>query len=206
MVFDPSVVRGLAYYTGPVFEAELTFQVTDDKGRVRNFGSVAGGGRYDGLIKRFTGSEVPATGCASGVDRLLAALHATDRVSAEWTGPVVVTTLSRRSGPQYQAIVAELRAAGIRAEMYLGKPGGMGRQMKYADRRDAPLVIIAGSEEFERGVLQVKDLRLGRELSAGIADRETWRTERPAQFEVARTDLVARVKNSDPVRCQRPPL
>ncbi|HBB85918.1 MAG TPA: histidine--tRNA ligase, partial [Sulfitobacter sp.] len=132
---DPSVVRGLGYYTGPVFEAELTFEIKDEKGRARNFGSVAGGGRYDDLVKRFTGQEVPATGVSIGVDRLLAALAAKGRLEAEATGPVVVTVMDRDRMADYQAMVAELRQAGIRAEVYLGNPKNFGNQMKYADKR-----------------------------------------------------------------------
>ncbi|MCX8227435.1 MAG: histidine--tRNA ligase, partial [Sulfitobacter sp.] len=123
---DPSVVRGLGYYTGPVFEAELTFEIKDDKGRVRNFGSVAGGGRYDDLVKRFTGQEVPATGVSIGVDRLLAALHAKGRLTSDTVGPVVVTVMDKARMADYQAMVAELRQAGIRAEVYLGNPKNFG--------------------------------------------------------------------------------
>jgi len=146
---DPSVVRGLGYYTGPVYEAELTFEITDDKGRPRQFGSVAGGGRYDDLVKRFTGQEVPAT-------------------------------------------VGELRAAGIRAEVYLGNPKNFGNQLKYADKRNAPVAVIAGSDEFEAGVVQIKDLVLGAKI-AETATHEEWK-EQPAQFEIKRGDLVAEVR------------
>ncbi|MEM6305580.1 MAG: histidine--tRNA ligase, partial [Pseudomonadota bacterium] len=158
---DPSVVRGLGYYTGPVYEAELTFEIQDEKGRSRNFGSVAGGGRYDDLVKRFTGQEVPATGVSIGVDRLLAALSAKGRLSAEAQGPVVVTVMDRDRMADYQAMVAELRGAGIRAEVYLGNPKNFGNQLKYADRRGAPVAIIEGAEEHGRGVVQIKDLILG---------------------------------------------
>ena len=102
---DPAVVRGLGYYTGPVFEAELTFEVLDDKGRPRNFGSVAGGGRYDDLVKRFTGQEVPATGVSIGVDRLLAALRAKGRGAVDTAGPVVVTVMDRDRMADYMAMV-----------------------------------------------------------------------------------------------------
>lgn len=155
-VIDPSVVRGLGYYTGPVFEAELTFEILDDKGRKRQFGSVAGGGRYDGLVERFTGQKVPATGVSIGVDRLLAALRAKGIAGAEARGPVVVTVMDRDRMSDYQAIAADLRAAGIRAEVYLGNPKNFGNQLKYADKRGAPVAIIQGADEAERGVLQVK--------------------------------------------------
>jgi histidyl-tRNA synthetase len=192
LMVDPAVVRGLGYYTGPVFEAELTFEILDDKGRPRQFGSVAGGGRYDDLVKRFTGETVPATGVSIGVDRLLAALRAKGRASAAAPGPVVVTVMDRDRMADYQAMAGELRAAGIRAEVYLGNPKSFGNQMKYADKRGSPLAIIAGSEEFSRGVVQVKDLVLGAKIAAS-ASLEEWK-DRPAQMEIPRADLVARVK------------
>ena len=189
---DPSVVRGLGYYTGPVFEAELTFEILDEKGRKRQFGSVAGGGRYDDLVKRFTGQSVPATGVSIGVDRLLAALREKGRMGAQAQGPVVVTVMDRDRMADYQTIVAELRAAGIRAEVYLGNPKNFGNQLKYADRRNAPIAVIEGGEEKERGVIQVKDLILGAEM-AKEASLEEWKA-RPSQFEIPRSDLVAKIR------------
>jgi len=189
---DPAVVRGLGYYTGPVFEAELTFEILDEKGRPRQFGSVAGGGRYDDLVKRFTGQEVPATGVSIGVDRLLAALQAKGRVAAEALGPVVVTVMDRDRMGDYQAMVAELRNAGIRAEVYLGNPKNFGNQLKYADRRNSPVAIIEGQEEKNNGVVQVKDLFLGARI-AETASVEEWKSQ-PAQTEVARDQLVAEVR------------
>ncbi|MDE3239724.1 MAG: histidine--tRNA ligase [Paracoccaceae bacterium] len=190
---DPGVVRGLGYYTGPVFEAELTFEILDDKGRKRSFGSVAGGGRYDDLVKRFTGQSVPATGVSIGVDRLLAALRAKGRIGQEAApGPVIVTVMDRDRMADYMAIVAELRAAGIRAEMYLGNPKNFGNQLKYADKRQSPVAIIQGTDEAARGVVQVKDLILGAKIAAA-ASVEEWKSQ-PAQTEVARADLVAAVR------------
>ncbi|MBO9429574.1 histidine--tRNA ligase [Sulfitobacter sp. R18_1] len=190
---DPSVVRGLGYYTGPVFEAELTFEIKDEKGRARNFGSVAGGGRYDDLVKRFTGQEVPATGVSIGVDRLLAALAAKGRLEAEATGPVVVTVMDRDRMADYQAMVAELRQAGIRAEVYLGNPKNFGNQMKYADKRQSPVVVIEGGDEKDRGVVQIKDMVLGAQL-AQEASHDEWK-ERPNQYEVPRGDLIKAVRD-----------
>jgi histidyl-tRNA synthetase len=189
---DPSVVRGLGYYTGPVYEAELTFEIFDEKGRKRQFGSVAGGGRYDDLVKRFTGQEVPATGISIGVDRLLAALHAKGRMSAKTAGPVVVTVMDRDRMADYQTMVAELRNAGIRAEVYLGNPKNFGNQLKYADRRGSPVAIIEGGDEKASGVVQIKDLILGSKI-AESATHEEWK-ERPSQFEVPRDQLVAKVR------------
>lgn len=192
IVIDPSVVRGLGYYTGPVFEAELTFEIQDEKGRTRNFGSVAGGGRYDDLVKRFTGQEVPATGVSIGVDRLLAALDAKGRLDKTADGPVVVTVMDKNRMADYQAMVAELRQAGIRAEVYLGNPKNFGNQLKYADKRNSPVAVIEGGDEHEKGVIQIKDLILGAKI-AESATHEEWK-DRPSQYEVPRADLVSKVR------------
>ncbi|MBY5987831.1 histidine--tRNA ligase [Roseovarius atlanticus] len=192
IVIDPSVVRGLGYYTGPVYEAELTFEIFDEKGRKRQFGSVAGGGRYDDLVKRFTGQAVPATGVSIGVDRLLAALREKGRIGGAVEGPVVVTVMDRDRMADYQTMVAELRSAGIRAEVYLGNPKNFGNQMKYADRRGSPVAVIAGSDEFDAGKVQIKDLVLGAQIAEN-ATLEEWK-ERPSQFEVPRDHLVAKVR------------
>ncbi len=192
IIIDPSVVRGLGYYTGPVFEAELTFEILDEKGRPRHFGSVAGGGRYDDLVKRFTGQAVPATGVSIGVDRLLAALAAKGRLEDAAQGPVVVTVMDRNRMADYMGMVNDLRAAGIRAEMYLGNPKNFGNQLKYADKRQSPVAIIQGEDEAARGVVQVKDLILGAKL-AQEASLEEWKSQ-PAQVEVSRADLVATVR------------
>jgi len=192
IIIDPSVVRGLGYYTGPVFEAELTFEITDETGRPRQFGSVAGGGRYDDLVKRFTGQAVPAVGISIGVDRLLAALEAKGRFRGETHGPVVVTVMDRDRMADYQAMAATLRAAGIRAEVYLGNPKNFGNQLKYADRRGAPVAVIQGEDERARGVVQVKDLVLGAKI-AETASLEEWKGQ-PAQVECATADLVATVR------------
>lgn len=192
ITIDPSVVRGLGYYTGPVYEAELTFEVTDDKGRPRQFGSVAGGGRYDDLVMRFTGQRVPATGVSIGVDRLLAALRATGRSGATAQGPIVVTMMDRDRIGDYLDMVAELRNAGLRAELALGA-ANMGKQLKYADQRAAPVAVIQGSAEAETGMVQLKDLVLGAKLAANIDDRAEWAAQ-PAQREVPRAELVAEIR------------
>ncbi|KPQ08335.1 MAG: histidyl-tRNA synthetase HisS [Rhodobacteraceae bacterium HLUCCA12] len=192
IIIDPSVVRGLGYYTGPVYEAELTFEILDDKGRKRQFGSVAGGGRYDDLVKRFTGQAVPATGVSIGVDRLLAALAARGQAQEAAQGPVVVTVMDRTRMADYQAMASDLRRAGIRAEVYLGNPKNFGNQLKYADKRGAPVAIIQGEDEAARGVVQIKDLVLGAKIAEN-ATLEEWKA-RPAQQEVAREDLVGAVQ------------
>ncbi len=192
IVIDPSVVRGLGYYTGPVYEAELTFDVQNEKGQTVQFGSVAGGGRYDDLVKRFTGQEVPATGVSIGVDRLLAALHATGKLKGQDAGPVIVTVMDRDRMADYQAMASTLRNAGIRAEVYLGNPKNFGNQLKYADKRQSPVAIIQGSDEAARGVVQIKDLILGAKL-AEDATLEEWKSQ-PAQTEVSVENLVAEVQ------------
>ena len=192
IVIDPSVVRGLGYYTGPVYEAELTFEILDDKGRKRQFGSVAGGGRYDDLVERFTGQKVPATGVSIGVDRLLAALRAKGRVAGSTPGPVVVTVMDRDRMADYMGMAADLRAAGIRAEVYLGNPKNFGNQLKYADKRGSPVAVIQGGIEAEKGTVILKDLILGARI-AESATLEQWK-DRPAQVEIPRADLVAAVR------------
>ncbi|MCJ8142723.1 histidine--tRNA ligase [Ancylobacter sp. A5.8] len=192
---DPSVVRGLEYYTGPVFEAELTFEVKDEKGRPVRFGSVGGGGRYDGLVGRFRGEAVPATGFSIGVSRLAAALSALGKLKAATEyGPVVVVVMDRDQTGHYMGLVKTLREAGIRAEMYLGNPKNLGNQFKYADRRNSPCVVIQGSDERAAGTVQIKDLIEGAKAAAAITDNAEWRESRPAQFECSEAELVEKVK------------
>ena len=192
--FDPSVVRGLEYYTGAVFEAELLMQTTDDRGQKVNFGSIGGGGRYDDLVARFTGQPVPATGFSFGVSRLAAALRAAgveeDRGPR---GPVVVIAFDEDGMDDYFRAVSELRAVGIAAEVYLGA-SGMRAQMKYADRRLAPAAVILGGDERANGQVTIKDLDLGRALSSGVDGNEAWRAERPGQVTVARDQLTPVVR------------
>ncbi|MBL8782368.1 MAG: histidine--tRNA ligase [Alphaproteobacteria bacterium] len=190
--FDPSVVRGLAYYTGPVIEAELTFQVRNEDGQLVRFGSVAGGGRYDDLVTRFKGVQVPATGISIGVSRLLAAL-ASRGGQATAAGPVVVLVMDKDATSSYMAMAKELRQAGLRAEVYAGT-SGMKAQLKYADKRQSPVAVIEGSDERAKGVVTLKDLELGAERAKDIKDRDAWAKGGDAQVTVARADLVAEVK------------
>jgi histidyl-tRNA synthetase len=192
---DPSVVRGLEYYTGPVYEVELTLETKDEKGRPVRFGSVGGGGRYDGLVSRFRGEPVPATGFSIGVSRLQAALTMLGKLDTKpEAGPVVVTVFGGEiSG--YQKMVSTLRSAGIRAELYLGNPKhSLGQQMKYADRRNSPCAVIQGSDEKANGKIQIKDLILGAGLTE-IRDREEYlKKQTEAQYVVDEADLVAEVR------------
>ena len=189
---DTSVVRGLEYYTGPVFEAELTFEVKDDDGRPVRFGSVGGGGRYDDLVSRFTGQKVPATGFSIGVSRLQAALAHIGAKPAPALGPVVVLVMDKAEIASYQKMTQTLRAAGIRAEMYLGS-SGMKAQMKYADKRNSPCVIIQGSDERAKGEVTIKDLIEGAKAAAAIKDNKEWKEARTAQMAVSETNMVEEV-------------
>jgi histidyl-tRNA synthetase len=192
---DPSVVRGLEYYTGPVYEVELLIETKDEHNRPVRFGSVGGGGRYDGLVSRFRGEPVPATGFSIGVSRLQAALALIGKLDTKAeTGPVVVTIFDMDRVADYQRMVATLRNAGIRAELYLGNPKNMGAQFKYADRRNSPCVIIQGGDEKAKGEVQIKDLIEGAKAAAAIASHQEWRETRPAQFAVKEDKLIDGVR------------
>jgi histidyl-tRNA synthetase len=194
VLFDSSVVRGLEYYTGPVFEVELTFPVEGDDGKPVRFGSVAGGGRYDGLVGRFRNENIPATGISIGVSRLMAALQHLKKVDTQpEPGPVVVTVFDQDRIADYQKMVAALRAANIRAELYLGS-AKFGAQMKYADKRGSPCAIIQGSDEKDRREVMIKDLIFGATISQ-IKDRDEYKAaQAKAQYAVPEADLVAEVK------------
>ena len=190
--FDPSVVRGLAYYTGPVIEAELTFDIKNEDGLVVRVGSVIGGGRYDDLVTRFKGVQIPATGISIGVSRLRAALASRGAVEPI-AGPVVVLAMDKDAVSSYVTMAKELRAAGIRAEVYTGT-SGMKAQLKYADKRMSPVAVIEGSDERTKGVVTLKDLVLGAEQAKEIKDRAQWAKGSDAQVTVPRGELVAAVK------------
>lgn len=205
---DPSVVRGLEYYTGPVYEAELLFDVTNEKGQKVQFGSVGGGGRYDGLIARFRGEQVPATGFSIGVSRLMTALKNLGRLGTEErVGPVVVTVMDRDRLADYQRLTTILRdglnprdtdgnyvGEPVPVEMFQGNPKQFGKQLQYADRRNSPCVVIQGGDEKAAGTVQIKDLVEGKRLSETIEDNATWRESRPAQVTVPEAEMVAVVK------------
>jgi histidyl-tRNA synthetase len=195
VVIDPSVVRGLEYYTGPVYEVELTLPITGDDGKPVRFGSVGGGGRYDGLVSRFRGEPVPATGFSIGVSRLLAALMQTGRVDSKpEPGPVIVTVFDKDRLADYQRMASLLRQAGIRAELYLGS-GKFGPQMKYADRRGSACVVIQGTDEKQKGEVQIKDLIIGAELAGLTKGRDDYlKKQAEAQFAVPEGDLVDAVR------------
>ncbi|MEQ8296777.1 MAG: histidine--tRNA ligase [Nitratireductor sp.] len=194
---DRSIVRGLEYYTGPVYEAELTAEIPNEKGEIVRFGSVGGGGRYDGLVSRFRGQPVPATGFSIGVSRLATALKNLGKLGQDPVRPPVLVTVmdgDTAAMAKYQQFTQALRAAGIRAEMYQGNWKKFGNQLKYADRRGCPVAVIQGADERDRGEVQVKDLLEGARLSAEIDSNEEWREARVAQVSVPEAELVATVE------------
>ncbi len=205
ILFETSIVRGLEYYTGPIFECELLIPTKDENDKPVRFGSVGGGGRYDDLVARFTGQQVPATGFSIGVSRLYAALKLVGNATTQDTlAPVVVTVMDKDRQGDYYRMVQELRAAGIRAEMSLGA-ANMGKQMKYADKRGSPLVVIQGGDEIKDSngevsldpkirKVTIKDLRLGSELASSIETREEYASQRLAQVSVAEDKLVETVR------------
>ncbi|MBB2969735.1 histidine--tRNA ligase [Mesorhizobium sp. RMAD-H1] len=197
IIISPSVVRGLEYYTGPVFEVELTAEIPNEKGEIVRFGSVGGGGRYDGLVSRFRGQPVPATGFSIGVSRLMTALKNLGKLGeSDVLAPVLVTVMDgdMEAMGKYQDFTQRLRAAGIRAEMYQGNWKKFGNQLKYADRRGSPLAIIQGADERAQAQVQIKDLIEGKRLSEEIESNEEWRASRPAQVTVKEAELVKTVK------------
>jgi histidyl-tRNA synthetase len=194
---DETVVRGLEYYTGPVYEVELTFEMKDEKGRPVRFGSVGGGGRYDGLVSRFRGEPVPAAGFSIGVSRLQAALTTLGKLDSKpQRGPVVVTIFDRDRVADYQKMVAVLRSAGVRAELYLGNPkNGIGQQLKYADKRGSPCAVIQGGDEKARGEVQIKDLIVGAEIAGLSKERDDYlKKQAEAQFAIKEDKLVDEVR------------
>jgi histidyl-tRNA synthetase len=194
LAIDPSIVRGLGYYTGPVYEIELTFEAHDENGELARFGSVGGGGRYDDLVKRFKGIEIPATGISIGVSRLAAALTLLGKAGAGQPDDlIVVTVMDKETRPQLMALVRELRQQGLRAELYMGD-SAMKAQLRYADARGARFVVIEGEDERAAGEVTIKDLQLGKEKSAEIDDNAEWRASEHAQQQVPRDDLASRLK------------
>jgi histidyl-tRNA synthetase len=187
--FDFSIARGLAYYTGTVFETELR--------ELPEFGSVCSGGRYDDLVTRFLGEKVPAVGTSVGVDRMLVALLELGRAPLrKATAQVLVTTLDDNLTDEYLAMTYELRRAGIRTEMYHGMFKRFGKQVQYGDRYEIPILVVCGSNEKERGIVQLKDMAIGRQLAEqkALANKTEWRAARPGQFDVPRGELVPAVK------------
>jgi len=206
---DTSVVRGLEYYTGSVFEAELLFDVVNEKGQKVKFGSVGGGGRYDGLVSRFMGQPVPATGFSIGVSRLMTALKNLGKLSGDaMSGPVLVTVMDRGRLGDYAKMAHELRSAlnpldadgqpfgvTIPVELFQGNPKDFPKQLRYADRRGAPVAIIQGGNELAMGKVIVKDLIAGKKIAETITDNAEWREAKAGEQLVDIADLVATVRD-----------
>jgi len=193
--FDTSIVRGLGYYTGPVFEVELLTDIKDRKGRPVQIGSIGGGGRYDDLVSRFRGQAVPATGFSFGVSRLLSALERLGALEAGSQPPVFITVFDKNLLGEYFKMAEEIRAEGLRAEVYVGT-GNITKQMKYADRRGVQLAIIMGEDEHQRGEVTIKDLVLGAEMAKAISSNEEWKSSRPAQQSVTKDQMIKAIKAS----------
>jgi len=193
VVFDTSIVRGLGYYTGPVFEAELLAPITDKKGRPVRLGSVGGGGRYDDLVSRFRGQQVPATGYSFGVSRFASALARLNLIEDSSKPPVIICAFDRAMMGDYFKMAAELRAVDVRAEVFVGA-GNVAKQLKYADRRGAKLAVLMGSDELARGEVTIKDLVLGAEMAKAISDNKEWRENKDMQRTCARDQFAATIK------------
>ncbi len=193
VIFSPSLVRGMGYYTGPVFEVESTQTFKDEKGRERRVGSICGGGRYDNLVKNLLGIKVPATGASIGVDRLAELLFLTNRLPSvtQPTGPVLVIVFDDELMPEYQVIARELRNKGVNTEVFYGFQRGLKKQLAYADQKNCPVAIMLGEDELKKGVVTVRDLRLGKEMSSEIANKDEWKKN--AQFEVQRELLIDKI-------------
>ena len=198
IVYSPTLVRGIEYYTGNIFEANLLFKVKNQKGQEVEFGSVGGGGRYDDLVSRFTNNIAPATGVSIGLDRLLVGVQQRDNFwknnkEIENTGPVVICLFEADKGATYNTILTELRSAGIKSEIYSGD-GNIKAQMKYADKRNSPAVILYGENESKSGTVTIKNLRAGKESSKKIKTREDWKSNKSAQVTVKLENLIDEIK------------
>jgi len=205
---DPSVVRGLEYYTGPVYEAELLGGIPNEKGQIVQFGSVGGGGRYDGLVSRFMGQPVPATGFSIGVSRLMTALKNLGKLSSDVeTGPVLITIMDRDRIGDYAKLAQELRTAlnpldeagnpigpTIPVELFQGNPKDFAKQLRYADRRGAPVAIIQGGNEKAEGKLIVKDLIEGKKVAETITDNAEWREAKAGENLVDEAEMIPTVR------------
>jgi len=192
IIFDPTLVRGMAYYTGPIFEVVSTQSYIDEKGRERKIGSICGGGRYDGLVEKLLGLRVPATGASIGVDRLAELLTLTKRVPEKADGPVLIIVFDEHLMPEYQKIARELRLAGIATEVYYGSQRGLKKQLAYSDKKNCPVAILMGEDEVNKGVVTVRNLKLGKQMASQITDKTEWKDK--VQMEVNREDLIQEIQ------------
>lgn len=192
VVFDPTLVRGMSYYTGPVFEVESKQTYKDEKGNDKKVGSICGGGRYDDLVEKLLGIKVPATGLSIGVDRLAELLQLTNQAPEKISGPVLIVVFDDNLMPEYQKIASQLRKAKIDTEVYYGFQKGLNKQLAYADKKNCPVAIMMGENELQKGIITVKDLKAGKEIASGFTDKTEWL--KTAQIEVKLEDLVKKVK------------
>jgi histidyl-tRNA synthetase len=192
VVFDPTLVRGMSYYTGPVFEVESKQTYTDDKGNEKKVGSICGGGRYDDLVEKLLGIKVPATGLSIGVDRIAELLQLSKQTAKQVTGPVLIVVFDNNLMTEYQKIASQLRKAKIDTEVYYGFQRGLNKQLAYADKKNCPVAILLGENELAKGVITVRDLKMGKEIASEFTDKTEW--QKTSQFEVKREDLVKKVK------------
>ena len=191
--FDPTVVRGLEYYTGLVFEVELTAKILNDKGKEVIFGSVAGGGRYDKLIARFGKEDVPATGISIGVDRLVYAIEQFNKISANKKPLIIIANLISDEISTYLNIADQLRLEGYACEIFYGS-NNLSKQLKYCDKRGASAVVIIGEDELKNNTISIKNLTVGKELSKNIDSREEWKELKAGQFTINKDDLINEIK------------
>ena len=192
-IFDPTVVRGLEYYTGPIFEANLTFGVKNNKGKEIEFGSVGGGGRYDDLVKRFNNQDCPSTGISVGLDRLIYAILQKNKIKAEKKNPVLICVFDEKYMDFYIKILNVLRSKNISAEIYSGS-SNIKSQFKYADKRGCDFVILCGDDEVSKNVVTIKNLNVGKQMSENIKDRSEWKQSLEAQKTVAFDQLLNEIK------------
>lgn len=192
VVFDPTLVRGMSYYTGPVFEVESKQTYLDEKGNEKRVGSICGGGRYDDLVEKLLGIKVPATGASIGVDRLAELLQLTNQAPKKILGPVLIIVFDNNLMTEYQKIASQLRKAKIDTEVYYGFQRGLNKQLAYADKKNCPVAILLGEDELKKGVITVRDLKMGKDIAGDFSDKTEWM--KTAQFEVKREDLVKKVK------------
>tara|TARA_B110000261_G_C13011081_1_gene328170 strand:- start:161 stop:1099 length:939 start_codon:yes stop_codon:yes gene_type:complete len=188
--FDPTVVRGLEYYTGLVFEVELTAKILNEKGKEVVFGSVAGGGRYDKLIARFGKEDVPATGISIGVDRLTYAIEQFDKINSSQKPLIVIANLLAEKTSTYISIAEQIRSEGYACEIYYGS-SNLSKQLKYCDKRKASIVVIIGEDELKNNTISIKNLNMGKELSKNIDSREEWKEVKAGQLTIQPNDLIS---------------
>ena len=192
-IFDPTVVRGLEYYTGPIFEANLSFGVKNNKGQEIEFGSVGGGGRYDDLVKRFNNQDCPSTGISVGLDRLIYAILQKKKIKTEKKNPVLICVFDEKYMDFYIKILNMLRSENISAEIYSGS-SNIKSQFKYADKRGCDFVILCGDDEVSKNVVTIKNLNIGKQMSENIKDRSEWKQSTDAQKTVAFDQLLNEIK------------